>query len=309
MRMDPPGVHEYFLEHAGLEQLSRTPAVAIQEMKLVDARISISALAHLEGMAAVDPKRQAAYARGRDELKQIVMRKRRVLTQYPTRAHAEAAGMTLEAYEEFAAKAMFLDREEPSAAWVELGRRQQGLADYMANVRSIRIEADRTDLVLNVEGRTWINSDGRRNMPSGEIFTGPVENSAKGKIYSGFPTQRDGRVVQAIELEFDQGKVVRANAENGEDYLLAMLETDGGSRFLGELGIGLNQGIQTFTGSILYDEKIGGTIHLALGDSYPETGGVNRSALHWDLILDTRTQGRVYADGALVMENGKWLVG
>jgi aminopeptidase len=146
-------------------------------------------------------------------------------------------------------------------------------------------------------------------MPSGEIFTGPVEDSATGRLRCGFPVCRDGRELVGISLEFCEGKVVNADAAHGADYLLAMLDLDPGARRLGELGLGLNSGIDRFTGSILFDEKIGGTVHLALGQSYPETSGVNNSALHWDLIVDTRTSGRITADGRLVMENGHWLVG
>jgi aminopeptidase len=146
-------------------------------------------------------------------------------------------------------------------------------------------------------------------MPSGEIFTGPLEDSPRGRLRSSFPVCRGGREVAGIELEFADGRVLNARAERGEDYLLSMLDVDPGARRLGELGIGLNPGIDRFTGSILYDEKIGGTVHLALGQSYPETGGTNTSALHWDLIVDLRKGGRVWADGRVVMEDGRWKVG
>jgi aminopeptidase len=232
-----------------------------------------------------------------------------VLTQYPTAAYAADAGMSLDGYERFVASAIFLDRSDPEAAWQQLGRRQSGLVDFMSRVRTVRIEAEDTDLMLSVAGRTWINSDGRRNMPSGEIFTGPVEDSARGRLKCAFPVYRDGRALEGIALEFSEGRVVSARADLGEEYLLSMLDLDAGARRLGELGLGLNSGIQRFTGSILYDEKIGGTVHLALGQSYPETGGVNESALHWDLIVDTRAGGRITADGQIVMENGNWLVG
>jgi aminopeptidase len=145
-------------------------------------------------------------------------------------------------------------------------------------------------------------------MPSGEIFTGPVEDSASGRLHSGFPVCRDGRRLEGIALEFRRGHVVDATATEGEDYLLAMIDVDPGARRLGEIGLGLNPGIDRFTGSVLFDEKIGGTVHLALGQSYPETGGVNTSALHWDIIVDTRSGGRIWADGTLVMEDGRWLV-
>jgi aminopeptidase len=260
-------------------------------------------------MTRADPARQATYERAREPIRQASRKGRWVLTQYPTVAYARLAGMRLPDYEAFVIRAMFLDREDPRAAWQELGTRQSALVEFMTGVRTITIEAEDTELTLAVAGRTWINSDGRRNMPSGEIFTGPIEDSATGRLRCGFPVCRDGRELVGICLEFREGRVIGASAREGEDYLQAMLELDPGARRIGELGLGLNGGIDRFTGSILYDEKIGGTAHLALGQSYPETGGVNSSALHWDLIIDTRTQGRIMADGRLVMENGQWLVG
>ena len=246
---------------------------------------------------------------GRGPIRQAASRKRWVLTQFPTPAYASDAAMPIDDYEKYVAAAMFLDRDDPVAAWVELGRRQAGLVEFMSGVKTVRIEAEGTDLTLSVAGRTWINSDGRRNMPSGEIFTGPIEDSANGRLRCSFPVSRSGRRLSGIALEFEGGSVVSATADEGQEYLRSMLELDEGASRLGELGIGLNAGIDRFTGSILYDEKIGGTVHLALGSSYPETGGKNASALHWDLIVDTRSGGRITADGAVVMEGGRWRVG
>jgi aminopeptidase len=259
-------------------------------------------------MSRLDPRRQATYERTREPIRRVSREKRWVLTQYPTAAYADDAGMSLEDYEGFVSAAMFLDRADPAAEWKALGRRQAALVEFMSHVRTIRIEAEGTDLTLAVGGRTWINSDGRRNMPSGEIFTGPIEDSATGRLRCGFPVCRDGRKLEGIALEFCRGEVVAGRADAGAEYLLAMLDLDPGARRLGELGLGLNPRIDRFTGTILFDEKIGGTVHLALGQSYLETGGVNASALHWDLIVDTRTRGRVWADDRLVMEDGRWLV-
>ena len=171
------------------------------------------------------------------------------------------------------------------------------LVDRLGRAGEIRIEADGTDLRLGVAGRTWVNSDGRHNMPSGEVFTGPHEHSAEGTIRFTIPSHRQGVEVSGVELEFAAGEVVAARAERGEQHLRSALETDAGARFLGELGIGTNSGIDRATGSTLLDEKIAGTVHLALGRSYPETGGTNASALHWDLICDLRDGGRLTADG------------
>jgi aminopeptidase len=309
VHLELPALHEFFLREASEEQLSYLPPAALVEAHAIEASIRIAASSDTRSMSRVDPRRQAAVARARDPIRKAARRHRWVVTQYPTEAYAHDAGMSLPEYERFITAALFLDRENPTTAWQELSRRQAGLVDYMARVRSVRIEADDTDLVLSVAGRTWINSDGRRNMPSGEIFTGPIEDSALGRLRSSFPVCRDGREMAQISLEFHAGRVVQARAEQGEDYLLAMLDIDPGARRLGELGLGLNGGINRFTGSILFDEKIGGTAHVALGQSYPETGGTNSSALHWDIIVDTRSDGRITADGQLVMENGRWLVG
>jgi aminopeptidase len=309
VRLDLPGLNEFFLQHATDAQLAQLPSIGLYEAEAADGRIRISAESDTRALTGIDPARQAMLDRARDPIRRAAGRRRWVLTQYPTAAYAADAGMSLGDYEAYVATAMFLDRAQPVAAWQELGRRQQGLLDFMSQVKTLRIEAEGTDLTLSVAGRTWINSDGRRNMPSGEIFTGPNEASAQGRLRCAFPVCRGGRQLKGIELRFENGQVVDARAELGDDYLRSMLDLDPGACRLGEIGLGLNHGIQRFTGSILFDEKIGGTVHVALGRSYPETGGVNDSALHWDLIIDTRRGGRVTADGAVVMEDGRWRVG
>jgi aminopeptidase len=309
IRLDLPGLSEYFLEHASDAQLAHLPRIGLYEAESADARIRIAAESDTRSMARIEPARQAVLDRARDPVRRAAGRKRWVLTQYPTAAYAGDAAMDLADYEAYVASAMFLDTPDPVAAWQELGRRQSGLVAFMTGVKAVRIEAEGTDITLSVAGRTWINSDGRRNMPSGEIFSGPVEGSPRGRVRCGFPVCRGGRELVGIELEFQDGQVVSARADEGEAYLKSMLELDPGARRLGEIGLGLNRGIDRFTGSILYDEKIGGTVHLALGRSYPETGGINESALHWDLIIDTRKGGRITADGIVVMEDGEWKVG
>ncbi len=203
-------------------------------------------------------------------------------------------------YAEFVNRALFLDRPDPVAAWSRLSARQQRIVERLMTAREIRIEAEGTDLRLGVQGRTWINSNGRHNMPSGEVFTGPIEDSANGTIRFTVPSSPRGVDVAGVELTFHDGEVVSATAERGQDYLDAALATDPGARFLGELGIGTNSGIDRPTGSTLLDEKMAGTVHVALGRSYVETGGRNSSALHWDLICDLRDGGRLTADGEAV---------
>jgi aminopeptidase len=217
--------------------------------------------------------------------------------------------MSDEEYAAFVTRALFLDRPDPVAAWGELSERQARVVQRLRAAELIRIEAEGTDLSLRVGGRTWINSDGRRNLPSGEVFTGPREDSAAGTIRFGVPSNVRGSSVAGVELTFEQGKVISARADRGDEALQSVLDTDPGARCLGELGIGTNTGIDRATGSTLLDEKIAGTVHLALGRSYPETGGTNTSAVHWDLICDLRQGGRLTADGDPFVEDGELLLG
>ncbi len=236
------------------------------------------------------------------------MRKRWCSTIWPTPSLAAAAGLELGEYADLVCHALFLDRPAgPVAAWQELGAFQAQLAQRLEQASTVRIEAEGTDVTLTTKGRGWVNSDGKRNMPSGEVFTGPREDSATGRIRFTVPSSPAGVDVHGVELELRDGEVVGASAEAGQEYLDRALATDAGARRIGELGIGTNYGIDRPTGTILLDEKMGGTVHLALGRSYPETGGVNESALHWDLICDLRSGGRITVDGELLQEDGRFV--
>jgi aminopeptidase len=254
----------------------------------------------------VAPARLARATRARAPLREAMVARRWAITLWPTAAAAQLAGMGTRGFGAFVERALFLDRDDPVAAWGELRAFQASLIERLAPRREIRIEAEGTDLTLSVAGRTWINSDGRRNMPSGEVFTGPLETSAEGHIRFTIPTSPRGVVVSDVTLEFREGRVVSAHAAHGDAYLQATLETDEGARYLGELGIGTNFGIDRPIGAILFDEKIGGTVHLALGRSYPETGGTNESAVHWDLICDLREGGTLSADGEIILRDGQF---
>jgi aminopeptidase len=225
-------------------------------------------------------------------------------TILPTPALAQQAQMGTGEYAAFVTRALFLDRPDPVGAWRDLSATQEAMVTRLSSASEIRIEAEGTDIRLDVNKRTWVNSDGKRNMPSGEVFTGPHESSADGRIRFTIPSSPAGVDVRGVELEFRKGVVVNATAEHGQEYLDRALATDDGARRLGELGIGTNYGIDRAIGAILFDEKIGGTVHMALGRSYPETGGKNVSALHWDLICDLRPGGRLSADGETIQENG-----
>jgi aminopeptidase len=300
LRVAPDELAEGFYRHARATQLDSFPPVELTEAKAADALISIQAPSNTRALAGVDPALITRAARARQPLQEARLALRWCGTQWPTPALAQQAGMGEADYAEFLNGALFLDQEDPVGAWRELSARQQTLVERLSSAREIRIEADGTDLRLHVDGRTWINSDGKHNMPSGEVFTGPLEDSAQGTIRFTVPSSPRGVAVEGVQLTFVDGEVVAASAERGDEYLRAALGTDAGSRLLGELGIGTNRGIDRPTGSILLDEKMAGTVHLALGRSYPETGGTNGSALHWDLICDLRERGCLSVDGEAI---------
>jgi aminopeptidase len=308
VRLAPAELAEQFYRHAHDQHLDSFAPLELAEAAAVDASIRIEAPANTRALAGVDPASIARAARAREPIREARLARRWCGTQWPTQALAQQAGMSERDYADFLERALFLDSPDPAAAWQELSDRQQRLVEQLAEVGEIRIEADGTDLRLRVDGRTWINSDGRRNMPSGELFTGPLEDSATGTIRFTVPSSPPGAHVEGIQLTFASGRVTEAGAEQGDEYLRAALETDGGARFLGELGIGTNPGIDRPTGSILLDEKMAGTVHLALGRSYPETGGKNASALHWDMICDLRGGGRLSGDGQM-LNDLLWPVG
>ncbi|MDQ3930029.1 MAG: aminopeptidase, partial [Chloroflexota bacterium] len=223
-------------------------------------------------------------------------------------AYAQDAEMSLAEFEEFVFHACLLDGEEdPVERWLQLSMEQQRIVDWLAGKRTMHVEGPRTDLRMSIEGRTFINSDGKRNFPSGEVFTSPLEETVEGRIYFNYPSSHNGRTVQGVELVFENGVVTLHSAEIGEDYLAAMLALDEGARKLGEFAIGTNKGVTRVTRNVLFDEKIAGTIHCALGNAYPNAGGTNKSAIHWDMVTDMR-QGRITVDGELLYENGEFLV-
>jgi aminopeptidase len=297
MQMSSPAWGSDFYAHARERHLDGYPAIDRLRAETIDARLGIDAPRNAAALADVDPARIARASVARAELRELGLAGRWAGTLWPTPALAQLAGMSEARYEAFVNRALFLDRDDPVAAWRALSVRQAELVARLTPAREIRIQAPGTDLTLSVAGRTWVNSDGRRNMPSGEVFTGPHESSANGTIAFTIPTGPRGVTVSGVELDFRDGEVVGARAQQGEAYLRQTLATDDGARYLGEIGIGTNAGIDVATGHILFDEKMAGTVHLAIGRSYPETGGTNVSAVHWDLICDLREGGEILADG------------
>lgn len=228
-------------------------------------------------------------------------------TQYPTHSDAQEASMSFSDYEDFVYGAGLLDKEDPVAEWKRISSEQERWVNYLNTKKSLHIISEGTDIKVNIDGRKWINCDGRVNFPDGEVFTSPVEDGVDGKITFSFPGIYMGKEIEGIVLEVEKGKVVKASAQKGEDLLKALLETDEGSVRFGEVAIGTNYGIKEFTRNMLFDEKIGGTIHMAIGDSMPEAGGLNRSTIHWDMLCDMRKGGKIYADEELFYENGNFI--
>jgi aminopeptidase len=279
-----------------------------------DVVINIMAETNTKRSSSVDPERSALFSKARRPLFEQYMERAAdgrldwTLTLYPTDGYAQDADMDTEEYTEFVINACKLDRDDPVTAWQEQRAEQQRLIDWLDGKSEIHLTAPDVDLTVNVAGRTWINSDGKRNFPSGEIFTGPVETSATGTIRFSFPVVTAGREIDDIRLRFEDGKVVEASASKNEDYLIRTLDTDDGARYLGEFAFGTNMNIQRFTKNILFDEKIGGTVHMAVGLGYPETGSHNKSAIHWDMISDIRAGGQVTVDGELFLKDGAFVV-
>lgn len=303
-----------FLREANDEQIAWVDPSNKLYLENADAYIRIGAPGNTRALSNISGSRvQQVRKAQRESLNTRLGRAARgefkwVGTLFPTEALAQEANMSLEEYEDFVYGACFCDKEDPAAEWRKLSEMQQKKIDWLVGKKDVVCKGSNIDLTLSIEGRTFINSDGKRNMPSGEIFTGPVEESVNGWVRFSYPSIVGGRAVSGIELQFKDGKVVEASAEQNEELLYAQLDTDDRSRYLGEFAIGTNFGINKFTGSILYDEKIGGTIHMAIGKGYPETGSKNDSAVHWDMICDMRDDSEIHIDGELFYKNGQFEV-
>lgn len=312
--VDDDYMHRYLLRVASDAQLAWIDPLMQRYVEEADVYIRATAQTNTRSMTTIDAARLQQYRAAQATILQTRLRRaaanefRWVGTLYPTQASAQEANMSLEEYEDFVYGACFCDREDPAAEWHKLSAMQQEKVDYLAGKENIKLSGPHIDLELSVAGRHFLNADGTRNMPSGEIFTGPVEDSVNGWVRFSYPAIVSGRAVSGIELKFEDGKVIAASAEQNEDLLHAQLNTDAGARYLGEFAIGTNFGIDKFTGSILYDEKIGGTVHMAIGMGYPETGSQNVSAVHWDMICDMRVDSEITVDGELFYKDGDFVV-
>jgi aminopeptidase len=309
-----PGATELMLKYGSDEQLRYLNPIEQLAVGEFDVRIAIKADINTRSLSNVDPKRVAMLTAARRELTETLMRRtaagdlRWVVTLFPTEAAAQDADMSLREYEDFVFRAGVLDDPDPVARWKEISARQQKLVDWLKGKKRIQVKGPNCDLTIGIDGRAFLNADGQRNFPDGEIFTGPEESVTEGWVKFTYPAIYQQREVLDAQLEFKQGRVVKADASKGKDFLLSMLDVDAGVRTLGEFAIGTNHSIQKFTRNILFDEKLGGTIHMALGAAYPETGGVNKSAVHWDLICDTRDGTEITVDGVPFYRSGQFLV-
>lgn len=309
-RISLPGQAYNFYSHAKKEHLADLSPISRYELRQCRATISIYDQGNTRELSSIDPERIALRRKVMHPLSDYTLKHLKwCVTLFPTEAYAQESDMSLKEFEDFAYKAMFVDTRDPIAKWKAFSKRQGTLAARLNRAKTIRIIGKETDLTMSVGGRRFVSSDGRYNMPAGEVFTAPHELSVEGTIlYDDFPTLYGGREVSKVFLRFKKGKVVEASAEKNESYLLEMLDIDRGARYLGELGIGMNFGIRRFTKNILFDEKIGGTVHLALGKAYGECGGTNKSALHWDMIKDLRKGGQLLVDGKPLVRKGNTLV-
>jgi len=303
-----------FYKHANSHQLNFVSPLDSLPLDRYTTMLTIQASYNTKELSNTDPKIITAHSLARKTLTSKFMEKvakgalKWCGTLFPTPAYAQESEMSLEEYEDFVFTACHLDKEDPIAEWQKISKEQQKIIEKLENIEELHILSKDTDLKMKVKGRRWINCDGKENMPDGEIFTSPLEDTVEGKIRFTYPAIYAGREVKDVFLTFEKGRIITAKAEKGEDFLTSILEQDEGAKYVGEISIATNYSITKFTKNILFDEKIGGTIHLAIGASIQETGGKNIAAIHWDMVCDMKECGEIYADGKLIYKNGKFII-
>jgi aminopeptidase len=314
----PPEVSEVFLEHATDNQIDQPSNLRflLQAYQTFECAIIIGAETNTKRCNRVAPERRARLLHALEPIlkarfeREATGELRRVSTLYPTNGYAQDAGMGIRAYEDFVYRACQIDRkrQDPVKIWQALKIRQNDLIEALTERDEVVLRGENCDLQFSVRGRTFLSDHGRVNMPGGEIYTGPVEASVNGWISFNYPGYLFGRDVRGAELHFVNGRVEKATATENEEFLIKTLAMDKGASYVGEFGIGTNEGIQDFTGNILFDEKIAGTMHLAMGRGYPETGNTNESAIHWDMIFDARKDVELMIDGEVIYKDGKFRI-
>ena len=308
-------VSEIKLKYSSKEQLLQENLIFKTMLEKADVWISAWGGRNTKTNSRIDADKFKMHSQGEASWRKIYSEKmgngslRWCGTQFPTYADAQEASMSFSDYEDFVYGAGLLDAKDPVAEWKRISSEQERWVRYLDTKKGLQFISEGTDIKVNIAGRKWINCDGKENFPDGEIFTSPVEDGVDGVITFSFPGIYMGKEIEGIVLEVEKGKVVKGSATKGEDLLKALLETDEGAHSFGEVAIGTNYGIVDFTRNMLFDEKIGGTVHMAIGDSMPEAGGLNRSTIHWDMLCNMRNGGKIYADGELFYENGKFIEG
>lgn len=296
----PSEYNKFFMENATEEQFKNMNNFLEPIYDKADAFVVIESPDNVKNLSKVDSQKNMQYNKFASPLIKKITNKRWVMTNFPTHSFAQEAEMSLEEYEDMLFNATIVDYQK-------MDKEMDKIINIFDKAETVRIVGKDTDLTFSIKGRKGIKCSGANNIPDGEVFYAPVTNSANGHIYYEFPAIRYGVQVDGIRLEFKEGKVVKATADKNEEFLNKILDSDAGARYLGEFGIGLNYGITKFIKNILFDEKIGGTIHLAVGNAYEESGGDNRSVVHWDMIKELRVDGEIYADGKLVQKNGSFI--
>lgn len=305
---------EILFAEANDEQLKHITAYDRIPLGEADVFIAVNATENTRSLSNANPARMQIRGAARKEIMDTYFKRsasgelRWTMTNFPCPAYAQDAEMSLSDYEDFVYRATFADQPDPVKSWQALEKNQQRLVDWLVGKKKVELRSPNIDASLVIEGRKFINSSATHNMPSGEIFTSPVEDSMNGWVNYTYPAVIYGRETDGVQLEFKDGRVVKASAKKNEEFLISTLDTDANARVLGELGIGTNFGIDRFTKNILYDEKIGGTIHLAVGAGFPEAGGKNKSAVHWDMLVDMHTDSEIKVDGTVFYKNGEFQV-
>lgn len=308
-----PGAKEIFYKYASDEQLDQVSPISKMISETFDASLDIWTTHNPHALAGIDPTRMTRASRARAEvfitfLNRCARKEMRWCgTAFPTHASAQEADMSLADYREFVYAAGMLNENDPIAHWKKVGEELQLLADRFKGHEQVLLKGLNVDLKMSIKDRVFIPCDGKENFPDGEIFTGPVEDSVEGWVRFGYPAIWSGQEVTDIELWFEKGRVVKETASKNQELLTAQLDTDAGARRLGEFGIGTNYGITRFTKDMLFDEKMGGTIHLAVGAGLPESGSKNESGIHWDMLCDMH-EAEIYVDGELFYKNGKFTI-
>lgn len=314
LRISLDEINNSYFKYASDEQLDYIDDFVKMEYEKADALIAISAPYNTKALSLVPSEKQARRSKATKPLSTLMLSRAEkgelnwVICNFPTNSRAQEGKMSLEEYSDFLLNTCFLNEPDPVGKWLEMEEMQSRIADILNTKSKIRFVGEKTDVTFSTAGRKWISCSGKNNFPDGEIFTSPVEDSANGTVFFDLPAIYRGNEVNNIQITLKDGKVIEAKAEKNEEFLQKMLNLDEGSSFVGEIAIGTNTNVTRVTGDILLDEKIGGSIHIAFGASYPETGGKNESGLHWDIIKNMKNGGQIYADDELIYENGKFLI-